>query len=69
MLARSPWLARVRARIPVSKLPPLRLTLLWHERFHSDPWRRWMRELIARTSGKIAEYSESTTPSKREDAL
>jgi membrane fusion protein (multidrug efflux system) len=28
MLARSPWLAQVSARIPVSKLPPLRLTLL-----------------------------------------
>ena len=28
MLARLPWLARVSARIPVSRLPPLRLTLL-----------------------------------------
>jgi membrane fusion protein, multidrug efflux system len=28
MLARSPWLARVLARIPVSRRPPLRLTLL-----------------------------------------
>ncbi len=28
MLARSPWLAQAAARIPVSKLPPLRLTLL-----------------------------------------
>jgi hypothetical protein len=30
------------------------LTLLWHERFHADPAHRWMRELIARTAGKIA---------------
>jgi DNA-binding transcriptional LysR family regulator len=44
-------------RAPI-EIPPLRLTLLWHERFHADPWRRWMRELIARTSGKIAEDSE-----------
>jgi len=28
MPARSPWLARVAARLPMSKLPPLRLTLL-----------------------------------------
>jgi membrane fusion protein (multidrug efflux system) len=28
MLARSPWLARVSARLPVSRLPPLRLALL-----------------------------------------
>jgi membrane fusion protein (multidrug efflux system) len=28
MLARLPWLAQVSARIPVSKLPPLRMTLL-----------------------------------------
>lgn len=44
-------------RAPI-EIPPLRLTLLWHERFHADPWRRWMRELIARTAGEIAEDSK-----------
>ncbi|HKQ78537.1 MAG TPA: LysR family transcriptional regulator [Blastocatellia bacterium] len=39
-------------------IPPLRLTLLWHERFHADPAHRWMRELIMRTAGKVAEDSE-----------
>ena len=43
-------------RAPI-EIPPLRLTLLWHERFHADPAHRWMRELIARTTGKIAERS------------
>ena len=42
---------------PPIEIPPLRLTLLWHERFHADPAHRWMRELIARTAGKIAEDS------------
>jgi DNA-binding transcriptional LysR family regulator len=41
-------------RAPI-EIPPLRLTLLWHERFHADPAHRWMRELIAGTAGKIAE--------------
>ena len=31
-------------------IPPLRLTLLWHERFHADPAHRWMRELITQIS-------------------
>jgi len=44
-------------RAPI-EIPPLRLTLLWHERFHADPAHRWMRELIARTAGKIAEDSQ-----------
>jgi DNA-binding transcriptional LysR family regulator len=44
-------------RAPI-EIPPLRLTLLWSERFHADPAHRWMRELITRTAGKIAEDSE-----------
>jgi len=44
-------------RAPI-EIPLLRLTLLWHERFHADPAHRWMRELIARTAGKIAEDFE-----------
>ncbi len=44
-------------RAPID-IPPLRLTLLWHERFHADPAHRWMRELITRTAGRIAEESE-----------
>jgi DNA-binding transcriptional LysR family regulator len=31
-------------------IPPFRLTLLWHERFTSDPAHRWLRELIAETA-------------------
>jgi hypothetical protein len=44
-------------RAPI-EIPPLRLTLLWSERFHADPAHRWMRELITRTAGKIAEDLE-----------
>jgi DNA-binding transcriptional LysR family regulator len=40
-------------RAPID-IPPLRLTLLWHERFHDDPAHRWMRELIAMTAGTVA---------------
>lgn len=28
------------------EIPPLRLTLLWHERFHADPAHQWLRERI-----------------------
>jgi DNA-binding transcriptional LysR family regulator len=38
-------------RAPID-IPPLRLTLLWHERFHSDPAHRWLREMIAKTARK-----------------
>lgn len=31
--------------LPIT-LPPFRLTLLWHERFHNDPAHRWMRNLL-----------------------
>lgn len=27
-------------------LPPFRMTLLWHERYHTDPAHQWMRNLI-----------------------
>lgn len=27
-------------------LPPFRMTLLWHERFHNDPAHQWLRGLI-----------------------
>ncbi|MGH9936412.1 MAG: LysR family transcriptional regulator, partial [Blastocatellia bacterium] len=40
-------------RMPID-MPPLRLTLLWHERFHADPAHRWMREIITKTAGRIA---------------
>jgi DNA-binding transcriptional LysR family regulator len=41
-------------RAPI-EIPPLRLTLLWHERFHADPAHRWMRELITKTATRTAE--------------
>lgn len=27
-------------------LPPFRMTLLWHERFHNDPAHQWLRSII-----------------------
>ncbi|MBL8189886.1 MAG: LysR family transcriptional regulator, partial [Acidobacteria bacterium] len=27
-------------------LPPFRLVMLWHERFHNDPAHQWLRSLI-----------------------
>ncbi len=40
-------------RAPID-IPPLRLTLLWHERFHGDPAHRWMRELIINSARPIS---------------
>jgi len=40
-------------RTPI-EIPPLRLTLLWHERFHADPAHRWMRELITTSARPIS---------------
>ncbi len=31
--------------LPIT-IPPFRLTLLWHERFHNDPAHQWMRNLL-----------------------
>lgn len=31
-------------------IPPFRLTMLWHERFTSDPAHRWLREIIVATA-------------------
>ncbi|MEW6129153.1 MAG: LysR family transcriptional regulator [Acidobacteriota bacterium] len=31
--------------LPIA-IPPFRLTLLWHERFHNDPAHQWMRNLL-----------------------
>ena len=36
--------------IPI-EMPPLRLTLLWHERFQADPAHQWLREQIINLSG------------------
>lgn len=35
-------------------IPPFRLTLLWHERFRSDPAHEWLRGLITDTAAKLA---------------
>src|SRR5262245_62453482 len=32
------------------EIPPLRLTLLWHERFNDDTAHLWMRELITKVA-------------------
>jgi len=40
-------------RTPID-IPPLRLTLLWHERFHADPAHRWMRELVIYSARPIS---------------
>ena len=37
--------------VPI-EIPPLRLTLLWHERFHADPAHQWLRERIAVVSSR-----------------
>jgi DNA-binding transcriptional LysR family regulator len=34
------------------ELPLLRLTLVWHERFHADPAHQWLRRLIEQISGR-----------------
>jgi len=39
-------------RAPI-EIPPLRLTLLWHERFHADPAHRWIRERIIASARSI----------------
>jgi len=43
--------------IPVI-IPILRLTMLWHERTHSDPAHMWLRELIRRTAQSLVEQVE-----------
>src|SRR5262245_8899359 len=40
-------------RAPI-EIPPLRLTLLWHERFHADPAHRWIRERISASARSIS---------------
>ena len=37
--------------VPI-EIPPLRLTLLWHERFQADPAHIWLRERIAVVSSQ-----------------
>jgi len=32
-------------------LPPFRMTLVWHERFHTDPAHQWLRNLILEQCG------------------
>ncbi len=34
-------------------LPPFRLTLLWHQRHHSDPAHQWFRQYIVETATKL----------------
>jgi len=35
------------------EIPPLRLTLLWHQRHHSDPAHRWIRDFIIETAAML----------------
>jgi DNA-binding transcriptional LysR family regulator len=35
-------------------LPAFRLTLLWHQRHHSDPAHRWLRQTLLETAMKLA---------------
>ncbi|MEP7273589.1 MAG: LysR family transcriptional regulator [Acidobacteriota bacterium] len=35
-------------------LPAFRLTLLWHQRHHSDPRHRWLRQILIETATKLA---------------
>lgn len=35
-------------------LPAFRLTLLWHQRHHSDPAHRWLRATMIETAAKLA---------------
>jgi DNA-binding transcriptional LysR family regulator len=35
-------------------MPPFRLTLLWHERYHADPAHAWMRSQINETALRVA---------------
>lgn len=39
---------------PVS-IPTLRLTMLWHERVHTDPAHEWLRGLIAQSASNLGE--------------
>ena len=41
----------VRAMRPPVPLPTHTVNLLWHERFTQDPAHRWLRKLVAETSG------------------
>lgn len=38
-------------------LPSFRLTLLWHQRHHSDPAHRWLRSAMIETATKLAQIS------------
>ncbi len=35
-------------------LPAFRLTLLWHQRHHSDPAHRWLRQTLRETAARLA---------------
>lgn len=36
-------------------LPAFRLTLLWHQRHHSDPAHRWLRQTLLETAARLAQ--------------
>lgn len=38
---------------PPLDLPPFTVSLLWHERTHTDPARQWLRQLIADTGREL----------------
>ncbi|HZS10586.1 MAG TPA: LysR family transcriptional regulator [Blastocatellia bacterium] len=38
--------------VPVA-MPPFRLTLLWHQRHHTDPAHRWIRGFIIETAARL----------------
>jgi DNA-binding transcriptional LysR family regulator len=37
-------------------LPAFRLTLLWHQRHHSDPAHRWLRQALVETATNLAKH-------------
>ena len=37
-------------------LPPFRLTLLWHQRHHSDPAHQWLRQTFLQTAERLSAF-------------
>jgi DNA-binding transcriptional LysR family regulator len=51
------WLKLQILPVPVA-IPPFRLTLLWHERWHADPAHSWMRRLIAEAASRLGRQED-----------
>jgi DNA-binding transcriptional LysR family regulator len=45
-------------------LPPFRLTLLWHQRHHTEPAHQWFRHYISSTAANL-KLSRATNPRRR----